>query len=201
MFILSYLSAMCAILLLWFVYPKEFDFGEAAGDSLLFYDAQRVGQLPADNPIPWRSDSLLYEKSTEFGFPDLTGGWLNGGEIGAYCVCSRTWHDHARWLHADCRLSGARFAHCSASVRTQSVKLGIAPKQHLLLHLLEQHLHRASPRINVLTCTCYQEHQARQVALMLSCSHAHLHTTCLPRPNFSVNDDADELMCLVLQAM
>lgn len=79
---LSYLAAICAILLLWFVYPKDFDFGEAAGDSLLFYDAQRVGKLPSNNLVPWRHDALLYEADESRGFPDLTGGWLNGGQAG-----------------------------------------------------------------------------------------------------------------------
>lgn len=38
-----------------------------------------MGALPADNPIPWRQSALLYEASPQFGFQDLTGGWLNGG--------------------------------------------------------------------------------------------------------------------------
>ena len=51
--------------------------------SLGFYEAQRVGRLPADNPIPWRHNALLYEASPNFGFADLTGGYLNGGVAGA----------------------------------------------------------------------------------------------------------------------
>lgn len=82
MFFVSFLAAACAILLLWFVYPKDFDFGEAAGDSFLFYDAQRVGTLPATSAIPWRSNALTYEADAARGFPDLTGGWLNGGAGG-----------------------------------------------------------------------------------------------------------------------
>jgi hypothetical protein len=42
-----------------------------------------VGALPADNAIPWRGSALLYEASPEFGFRDLTGGYLNGGVGGA----------------------------------------------------------------------------------------------------------------------
>jgi hypothetical protein len=41
-----------------------------------------VGHLPPSNPYPWRGDSLLYEKSTKYGFPDLTGGWMTGGPAG-----------------------------------------------------------------------------------------------------------------------
>ncbi|KAK9785110.1 hypothetical protein WJX73_006875 [Symbiochloris irregularis] len=79
---LSFLSAAAALTLLWFVYPKDFDFGKAAGDSLLFYDAQRVGKLPANNPISFRQSALQYENDSAAGFPDLTGGWLQGGIAG-----------------------------------------------------------------------------------------------------------------------
>ena len=43
---------------------------------------QAVGQLPANNPIPWRGNALLYEKAPKLGFEDLTGGWLQGGVAG-----------------------------------------------------------------------------------------------------------------------
>ena len=45
MFLLSYLAAMTAILLLWFVYPKVFDYSEATQDSLLFMDAMKVSSI------------------------------------------------------------------------------------------------------------------------------------------------------------
>ena len=35
----TYLSAVLALLLLWNVYPKDFDYGAAAGNGLLFYNA------------------------------------------------------------------------------------------------------------------------------------------------------------------
>ncbi|KAK9804363.1 hypothetical protein WJX72_009368 [[Myrmecia] bisecta] len=81
-FVLSYLAGILALLLLWAVYPRQYDFGAAAGDSLKYYDAMRVGALPADNRIPWRHDSLLYEAARSQGFNDLTGGWTNGGVLG-----------------------------------------------------------------------------------------------------------------------
>ncbi len=82
MFLVSYAASILALLLLWAVYPQDYNYGQAAGKGLLFYPANAVGQLPADNPIPWRSDSLLYEKATKFGFEDLTGGWMTGGIAG-----------------------------------------------------------------------------------------------------------------------
>ena len=86
---MSYACGICALLLLWAVYPKDYDFGQATGDSILFFDAQRVGTLP-DARVPWRHDALLYEGSEKLGFPDLTGGWLNGGIIGAHSTSSHT---------------------------------------------------------------------------------------------------------------
>jgi len=44
--------------------------------SILFFDAQRSGKLPADNPIPWRGDSGL-DDGADVGL-DLTGGWYDG---------------------------------------------------------------------------------------------------------------------------
>ena len=35
----TYLSAVLALLLLWNVYPKDFNYGAAAGNGLLFYNA------------------------------------------------------------------------------------------------------------------------------------------------------------------
>ena len=35
----TYLSAVLALLLLWNVFPKDFNYGAAAGNGLLFYNA------------------------------------------------------------------------------------------------------------------------------------------------------------------
>ncbi|KAH9505729.1 hypothetical protein Btru_055642 [Bulinus truncatus] len=40
--------------------------------SLLFYDAQRSGKLPANNPVPWRGDSALNDC--------VVGGWYDNGD-------------------------------------------------------------------------------------------------------------------------
>nr|BBJ26605.1 GH9 cellulase [Xylophaga rikuzenica] len=56
----------------------SYDYGEALGLSILFYDAQRAGVLPANNPIPWRGDSLTYEVDADGN--DLTGGWFDAGD-------------------------------------------------------------------------------------------------------------------------
>eukprot|EP00884_Botryococcus_braunii_P018967 jgi/Botrbrau1/5754/Bobra.0134s0026.2 len=82
MFLVSWACSIIALLLLWAVYPADFNFGQATASSYRFYEAQRVGALPPSNSIPWRGPALLYERSPKFGFDDLTGGWLNGGAIG-----------------------------------------------------------------------------------------------------------------------
>ena len=47
----TYLSAVLALLLLWNVYPKDFNYGAAAGNGLLFYNANVRG-LPPCSPRP-----------------------------------------------------------------------------------------------------------------------------------------------------
>ena len=44
--------------------------------SILFYEAQRSGKLPANNRIPWRGDSGLRD-GCDVGY-DLTGGLYDG---------------------------------------------------------------------------------------------------------------------------
>jgi hypothetical protein len=43
------------------------NYGDALTKSILFFDAQRSGRLPANNPIPWRGDSALGDC--------VVGGW------------------------------------------------------------------------------------------------------------------------------
>ncbi len=54
----------------------NYNYGEVLHASLLFYEAQRSGKLPADNRIYWRGDSMLHDKG-ENG-EDLTGGYHDG---------------------------------------------------------------------------------------------------------------------------
>ena len=52
------------------------DYSESLHLSLLFYEAQRSGRLPANNRIPWRKNSALKDGS-DVGL-DLTGGYYDG---------------------------------------------------------------------------------------------------------------------------
>lgn len=44
--------------------------------SLMFYEAQRSGHLPAHNRIPWRGDSATTDKGQNG--EDLSGGYYDG---------------------------------------------------------------------------------------------------------------------------
>ncbi|CAG2224740.1 E3.2.1.4 [Mytilus edulis] len=55
----------------------KYDYGKAMGLSILFYDAQRSGKLPGNNPIPWRGDSAMGDNGDGH---DLTGGWYDAGD-------------------------------------------------------------------------------------------------------------------------
>lgn len=48
--------------------------------SNFYLDAQKVGTLPVDNPVTWRSDALTNELGPLDR--DITGGYLQGGPAG-----------------------------------------------------------------------------------------------------------------------
>ena len=54
----------------------KYNYDDVSHKSFLFYAAQRSGNLPADNPIPWRADSALKDRGDNG--EGLTGGWYNG---------------------------------------------------------------------------------------------------------------------------
>ena len=51
---------------------QTYDYKEVLRKSLLFYEAQRSGPLPADNRIDWRGDSALEDVPV--------GGYYDGME-------------------------------------------------------------------------------------------------------------------------
>lgn len=54
-----------------------YDYGQVLGLSLLFYEAQRSGKLPAENRISWRGDSAVNDVSPSGS--DVSGGWYDAG--------------------------------------------------------------------------------------------------------------------------
>ena len=69
--VLSFCFSVLAVGLMWGLYPKQYDLGSAIQMSNFFYNAQRVGYLPLDNGVFWRSNSLLTERGPNG--TDMTG--------------------------------------------------------------------------------------------------------------------------------
>ncbi|BFZ07395.1 hypothetical protein BsWGS_10435 [Bradybaena similaris] len=57
---------------------SKYNYNDVLYKSILFYEAQRSGKLPANNRIPWRGDSALNDKGDKG--EDLTGGWYDAGD-------------------------------------------------------------------------------------------------------------------------
>ena len=55
---------------------ERYDYGKVLELSNLFYEAQRSGDLPEDNRVPWRGDSSLGDQG--HAGEDLTGGYHDG---------------------------------------------------------------------------------------------------------------------------
>ena len=61
----------------------QYNYSTVLTKNFEFYNAERLGQLPASNDIPWRGNSLLYEIGPAgLGFGNVTGGWMGGGNSG-----------------------------------------------------------------------------------------------------------------------
>ncbi len=56
-----------------------YNYDDVLHKSILFYEAQRSGALPADNHISWRGDSALQDKGDNG--EDLSGGWYDGKKV------------------------------------------------------------------------------------------------------------------------
>jgi hypothetical protein len=52
------------------------DYSTLINMSMLFYEAQRSGKLPANQRVTWRKDSALNDKGNNG--EDLTGGYYDG---------------------------------------------------------------------------------------------------------------------------
>lgn len=55
-----------------------YDYGEALQKSILFYKANRLGDLPDDYILPYRGDAAMTD-GQDVGL-DLTGGWADAGD-------------------------------------------------------------------------------------------------------------------------
>ncbi|MFC5470741.1 glycoside hydrolase family 9 protein [Cohnella suwonensis] len=57
---------------------SSYNYAEALQKSIYFYEAQRSGDLPANNRVEWRGDSGMTD-GADVG-KDLTGGWYDAGD-------------------------------------------------------------------------------------------------------------------------
>jgi hypothetical protein len=55
-----------------------YNYGEALQKSILFYKANRLGNLPDNYILPWRTDAAMTD-GADVGL-DLTGGWADAGD-------------------------------------------------------------------------------------------------------------------------
>jgi len=55
-----------------------YNYAEVIQKSLLFYEAQRTGVLPANNRIPWRGNTFVTDRGTNG--EDLSGGYFDAGD-------------------------------------------------------------------------------------------------------------------------
>src|SRR2546428_13198714 len=56
----------------------EFNYAEALQKAVWFYDAQRLGRLPANNRVSWRGDSFTSDGAD--ANLDLVGGFADAGD-------------------------------------------------------------------------------------------------------------------------
>lgn len=54
----------------------QFNYADVVGRSLLFYEAQRTGVLPAGNRVPWRGNSFVTDRG--LNGENLSGGYFDG---------------------------------------------------------------------------------------------------------------------------
>jgi endoglucanase len=74
----------------------EFNYAEALQDSMLFYESQRSGALPADNRVTWRGPSDLTD-GADHGL-DRTRNSVSGRSSDcSHSVTSPTMRRHAAW--------------------------------------------------------------------------------------------------------
>jgi len=60
-------------------FAGDYDYGNVIMKSIMFYEAQRTGKLPADNRISWRGDSFLTDRG--INGEDLSGGYFDAGDF------------------------------------------------------------------------------------------------------------------------
>lgn len=69
---------------------EQYDYSGVMGMTYRFYDAERVGALPANYSIPWRGPAFLQEVGPkQQGFGNMTGGFMTGEAAKGNTGCCR----------------------------------------------------------------------------------------------------------------
>ncbi|XP_052791940.1 uncharacterized protein LOC128226088 [Mya arenaria] len=61
--------------------PVPYNYHEVLCKYILFYEAQRSGDLPANQRVTWRQDSALQDGRWKSINEDLVGGWYDAGDL------------------------------------------------------------------------------------------------------------------------
>lgn len=56
----------------------QVNYADVVGRSLLFYEAQRTGVLPANNRVPWRGNTFVTDQGVNG--ENLSGGYFDAGD-------------------------------------------------------------------------------------------------------------------------
>ena len=99
---------------------QKYNLEEVLQKSILFYEAQRSGKLPASNRIPWRGDSALQDGS-DVGI-DLTGGWYDGRLQIILCLLESIF----KLCHCICMLCSSK--KCVYVPNIQRLKTSVLPE-------------------------------------------------------------------------
>jgi hypothetical protein len=124
---------------------SSYNYGEALQKSIMFYEFQRSGALPADKRDNWRSDSGLKDGS-DVGM-DLTGGWYDAGDHVkfnlpmSYSACMLAWSVYEdkdayvksgqlKYIMDDIKWANDYFIKCHPSADVYYFQVGDGNKDH-----------------------------------------------------------------------
>lgn len=91
-FVLTTVCGIGALVLIWLLYPKPFDYSGAIRNNFVFLQSMQVGTLPQNSlSVPWRSTAYAQDAKAPLVTPltnilgtthDSSGGWMTGGPGG-----------------------------------------------------------------------------------------------------------------------
>jgi cellulose synthase/poly-beta-1,6-N-acetylglucosamine synthase-like glycosyltransferase len=80
----STVLSLLGVVLVWLLYPRAYNYGDALTNSLFFMDTQRLGQLPDDFRVPWRHSAYLSEARSPVYLAENINDTLPLNDFGAF---------------------------------------------------------------------------------------------------------------------